>query len=36
MFANGMTTSLAMKMTPHLQFPETATDSLQHTPLNAS
>ena len=34
MFANGMTTSLAMKMTSHLQFRETATDPLEHTPLN--
>ena len=30
MFPNG----LAMKMTPHLQVTETATDSLEHTPLN--
>ena len=33
-FANGMTMNLAMTMTPHLQFPETASDSLEHTPLN--
>ena len=30
MFPNG----LAMKMTPYLQVTETATDSLEHTPLN--